>query len=55
MGILRRKTSRNRCMACKEAFISSRIYCERLGEYVEDLVFCPYFEPKPAVKLQTIP
>ncbi|MCW4015839.1 MAG: hypothetical protein NWF06_05665 [Candidatus Bathyarchaeota archaeon] len=55
MGILKRKTSSNRrCMVCKEAIISSRLYCDRLGEYVDDLVYCPYFEPKPVVKLQAV-
>ncbi|MDH5690479.1 MAG: hypothetical protein OEY81_03500 [Candidatus Bathyarchaeota archaeon] len=54
MGIMRRKPSSNRCMVCKEANISSRIYCTRLGEYVDDVVYCPYFEPKPMVKLQTV-
>ncbi|MFC1487156.1 hypothetical protein ACFLRN_05665 [Thermoproteota archaeon] len=54
MNIMRRKPSHNRCKVCKDAIISSRIYCERLGEYVETLVYCPYFEPKPAVKLQTV-
>ena len=54
LGIVRRKSSSNRCMICKEAIISSRIYCERLGEYVDDVVYCPYFEPKPMVKLQTV-
>ncbi|MHC3129044.1 MAG: hypothetical protein IBV52_03105 [Candidatus Bathyarchaeota archaeon] len=55
MGIVRRKSSSNRCRVCKEAIISSsRIYCERLGEYVDDVVYCPYFEPKPMVKLQTV-
>jgi len=29
-------------MVCKEAIISSRIYCTRLGEYVDDVVYCPY-------------
>jgi hypothetical protein len=41
-------------MVCKEAIISSRIYCIRLGEYVDEIVYCPYFEPKPTVKLETI-
>jgi len=40
-------------MDCREASISSRIYCIRLGEYVDDVVYCPYFEAKPVVKLQT--
>ncbi|MCJ7722079.1 hypothetical protein MUO98_06720 [Candidatus Bathyarchaeota archaeon] len=54
MRILRRKPAHNRCRACKEAIISSRIYCELLGEYMEDLVYCPIFEPKPEFKLQAI-
>jgi len=42
-------------MNCKEALItSSKIYCTRLEEYVDDVVYCPYFEPKPVVKLQTV-
>jgi hypothetical protein len=41
-------------MACREAVLSSKIYCERLGEYVDDLVYCPYFEPKQMMKLQAI-
>ncbi|MEJ2242911.1 MAG: hypothetical protein P8Y18_12360 [Candidatus Bathyarchaeota archaeon] len=49
----RRKPSLTKCKVCKEAIISSRIYCERLREYVDDLVYCPYFIPKEMVKLQT--
>jgi hypothetical protein len=41
-------------MVCREATISSRIYCGRLKEYVDDLVYCPYFEPKAMVKQQAI-
>jgi hypothetical protein len=54
LEILTRKLSSKRCMTCKEASISSRIYCIRLGEYVDDVVYCPYFEPRPMVKLQTV-
>ncbi|MCJ7613438.1 hypothetical protein MUO71_01545 [Candidatus Bathyarchaeota archaeon] len=54
MEILRRKSSFSRCQVCKEVTVSSRIYCERLREYVDDLVYCPYFEPKAMVKLQAI-
>ncbi|UCC57938.1 MAG: hypothetical protein JSW14_06135 [Candidatus Bathyarchaeum sp.] len=54
MRELRRRPSSKRCLVCKEAIISSRIYCERLGEYVDDLVYCPYFDPKPVVKLQAM-
>ncbi|MEJ2272728.1 MAG: hypothetical protein P8X91_09715 [Candidatus Bathyarchaeota archaeon] len=51
---MKRNSSLIRCKVCKEAIISSRIYCERLGEYVDDLVYCPYFTQKEMVKLQTI-
>jgi hypothetical protein len=44
---MRQKSLNIRCKICKEAVVSSRIYCERLREYVEDLVYCPHFEPKP--------
>gem|GEM_PF-5995570 len=53
LEVVRRKHFSNRCKACKEAIISSRIYCARLEQYVDDVVYCPYFEPKPEVKLQT--
>jgi hypothetical protein len=42
-------------MNCREAVISStRIYCIRLDEYVDDVVYCPYFEQKPMAKLETV-
>ncbi|MEJ2126544.1 MAG: hypothetical protein P8X87_04975 [Candidatus Bathyarchaeota archaeon] len=51
----RRKVSNQRCRACKEAIISSNgIYCERLGEYVKDLVYCPYFTQRPPVELHAV-
>ncbi|MCW8802301.1 MAG: hypothetical protein OQK81_02995 [Candidatus Bathyarchaeota archaeon] len=50
-----RKSSNPRCKACKEAVISSnRIYCERLGEYVVDLVYCPYFQQRPPVEIHAV-
>ena len=52
----RPSSNRKECEACKEAVISStRIYCERLGEYVDNLVYCPYFDPKqPTAKIHAI-
>jgi hypothetical protein len=51
---MRQKPSSNRCIDCKEAILSSRIYCGRLEEFVDDVVYCPYFEQKPMVKLETV-
>ncbi|MFQ5999257.1 MAG: hypothetical protein ACE5J6_00630 [Candidatus Bathyarchaeia archaeon] len=39
----------NGCTICKQAVCSSRVYCNRLKSYVDDIVYCPYFEPKPMV------
>ncbi|MGQ9460732.1 MAG: hypothetical protein ACUVRA_05830 [Candidatus Bathyarchaeaceae archaeon] len=48
MRILRRKTRvANGCTVCRQAICSSRVYCCRLKEYVDDIVYCPHFEPKP--------
>ena len=49
-----KKSANQQCRFCKEAVISSKIFCERLGEYVENLVYCPYFREKSEVKLQTV-
>ncbi|MCW4021948.1 MAG: hypothetical protein ACOWW1_06890 [archaeon] len=50
-----RKASNQRCKACKEAVISfNRIYCDRLGEYVEDLVYCPYFKQRSPVEIHAM-
>ncbi|MCW4034441.1 MAG: hypothetical protein NWF03_03670 [Candidatus Bathyarchaeota archaeon] len=50
----KRTNAAKRCKVCKEAVISSRIYCERLQEYVDDLVYCPYFEPRHPVQLEAL-
>jgi hypothetical protein len=50
----RKPMNKLQCLQCKEVIISTRIYCDRLGEYVEDVVYCPYFEQKPEVKLRAV-
>ncbi|MDG6222557.1 MAG: hypothetical protein IAX21_00610 [Candidatus Bathyarchaeota archaeon] len=49
-----RNAVNQRCKACKEAIVVSKIYCRRLGEYVEDLVYCPYFKQRPPVELHAV-
>jgi hypothetical protein len=55
MQVMRRNVHGNcRCKACKYSVLSmGRVYCERLNEYIEDLVYCPYIEARPPVTLQT--
>jgi len=35
------------CTSCKQAVSSSRVYCCKLRKYVDDIVYCPDFEPEP--------
>lgn len=35
------------CFGCKHALPSSRVYCGKLRQYVDDVVYCPHFEPEP--------
>ncbi|MFA5364074.1 MAG: hypothetical protein WC325_02705 [Candidatus Bathyarchaeia archaeon] len=55
MQITRRNIHGNRqCKACKYSVLSyGRVYCERLNEYINNLVYCPYLEARPPVSLQT--
>ncbi|MBT8172400.1 hypothetical protein KJN74_05975 [Candidatus Bathyarchaeota archaeon] len=43
-----------RCKVCAEAEISSKIYCKRLEEFIDNLVYCPYYKPKSVVRFQAM-
>lgn len=35
------------CFDCKHALSLSRVYCGKLRRYVDDVMYCPHFEPEP--------
>ena len=51
---MKRNINYNQCKMCEEAIVTSKIYCQRLGEFVDNLVYCPYFKQKRRVQMQAL-